>query len=152
VEVCRVLLEHKEGLNCLTIKERQGYLPIHLAATSTIEILGLLVETTTDIDVTGDQEDSEAHQSTALSEACGTEQLLPDTRENNEAIIQTLLDASADPNKDVGMGRTPVLIAISSGNLAAAKVMLDNGLVDLNLAENLTPIVLAVIAMDDSEV
>jgi ankyrin repeat protein len=136
-EVCQLLLEQEGGLRCLTLKQQQGHLPIHYAATASPKILRLLLEKGANADVSVDQEGSWAHRSTALSKAC-------EQKEKNEEMVQILLDAGADPNKDVGRGKTPFLIAVISGNKSAVKSMLDKGLVDLKLAmDSDTPPLLA---------
>jgi ankyrin repeat protein len=134
LEACQLLLESEEGLKCLTIEDEQGCVPVRLATTSAIEILRLLLEKGAAVDVSVDQESSHAHGGTALSRACGYEQILGNTKETNTVVIQTLLVAGADPNKAVGSGSTPIVIALRSKNLTAVKVMLDNGVLDSRLA------------------
>ena len=59
-------------------------------------------------------------------------------------MIETLIDGGADPNEQLPLGRTPLMVASRTGNLEAAWVLIENG-ADVNLAHNggWTPLYLA---------
>ena len=52
------------------------------------------------------------------------------------AIIEALINAGADPNEHLPLGRTPLMEASRTGNVDAIKVLLDHG-ADVNAKETL---------------
>ncbi|EPE28306.1 Ankyrin repeat-containing protein [Glarea lozoyensis ATCC 20868] len=128
------------------MKQRRGHLPIHVAASSTPEVLKLLLEKGAEPDIAVDQEGSRDHGSTPLSLACH-----PFT--NNAQIAQILLDAGANPNKDMGGSQTIFLSAVFSANVWATKLLLDSGSVDLKLPVHAnTPALLVAASMGHAEI
>ncbi|KAG4436337.1 hypothetical protein IFR05_008190 [Cadophora sp. M221] len=127
LEVCRILLEWPGGLALLDVKQKQGHLPIHYAGTGNPEVLKLLIQKGSAVDVQIDQPDCWSHGQTALSSACD-ERYKTDTIEEN---VHILLEAGADPNRQLGKKRTPFLIALNSGNVKVAKIIVGKGLADL---------------------
>ncbi|KAK0107435.1 Ankyrin repeat domain-containing protein 16 [Cadophora gregata f. sp. sojae] len=141
LEVCRTLLEWPEGLASLNVKQKQGHLPIHYAGTGNPDVLRLLIEKGADVDAQIDQPDCWSHARTALSAACEEKYFMDNIEEN----VRILLEAGADPNRQLGKKGTPFLVALSSGNVPAAKVILDMGLADLGsaLLANEAPLMVA---------
>ncbi|KAH6723581.1 ankyrin repeat-containing domain protein [Leptodontidium sp. MPI-SDFR-AT-0119] len=127
LEVCRTLLEWPGGLASLNVKQKQGHLPIHYAGTGNPEVLKLLIEKGADVNIQIDQPDCWSHGQTALSAACD-ERYSTETIEEN---VRILLEAGADPNRQLGKKGTPFLKALNSGNVKAAKIILEKGLADL---------------------
>ena len=46
----------------------------------------------------------------------------------NALIIKALIDAGADANEKLPLGRTPLMVAARTGNVDAIKVLLDHGM------------------------
>src|SRR6202034_1663812 len=54
----------------------------------------------------------------------------------NALIIKALIDAGADANEKLPLGRTPLMVAARTGNVDAIQVLLDHG-ADVNAKETL---------------
>ncbi|KAH7398081.1 ankyrin repeat-containing domain protein [Cadophora sp. MPI-SDFR-AT-0126] len=130
LEVCRTLLEWPGGLASVGVKQKQGHLPIHYAGVGNPAVLRLLIEKGVDVDVQIDQPDCWSHGRTALSAACEEKYNMDMIEEN----VRILLEAGADPNRQLGRKGTPFLLALSSGNVKAARLILEKGLADLGSA------------------
>ncbi len=126
-EVCKILLEWPGGLGSIGLKQKQGHLPIHYAGNGNPEVLKLLLGEGAEADVPVDQEGSWAHGGTALSAACKDRS----PTDSTEEIVKILLDAGADPNRQLRNKSTPFLLALDSGNTKAARVILERGAADL---------------------
>lgn len=100
------------------MKQKQGYLPIHYAACQNTEILKLLPANGAEVYIAVNQEDSWAHGMTALADVCGEKQ-------GRGESVRILLDASADPNKQLGRQCTPFLFALFASNTNAVSLLLE---------------------------